>query len=80
MSYKLLDKPKKVTWTDGPVMAAASLADEYGGEAHIIPDDKCYVLLVEKGSKKVGGEKAYISTCWWFKEAVEALKDLPLPS
>lgn len=49
-----------------------TLADEHGDRAQIVNDDHCYVLLLKRGD-------VYKTTAWWFKEAVAALRDLPLP-
>ena len=51
----------------------ATLKDEYGGISHIILDDHCYVLLNGSENEPFG------MSAWWYKEAVEALRTLPLP-
>jgi hypothetical protein len=76
MSWRLQPLPDNlVNWSmpgracsEGPV---ATLADEYGGRAHIIVDDHCYLLLLEHAD----GECQ--PTAWWFAAAVEALQTLP---
>jgi hypothetical protein len=47
------------------------------GRAHIIVDDRCYVLLIEgfSGIRRTG---RFRMTPWIFKEAHEALRELPL--
>jgi len=52
----------------------ATLRDEYGGEAHIILDDHCHVLVIKNA------EGSFSRTSWWFREALEASRNLPLPS
>jgi len=47
-----------------------TLKDGHGGVYHIVNDDHCYVLI--------NGAKGIV-TSWWFREAVDALKSLPLP-
>lgn len=54
----------------------ASLRDEYGGEAHIIIDDHCYVLVLKDHNK----HDRFKNTAWIFPEAFEVLKQLPSPS
>jgi len=52
-----------------------TLMDEYGGVAHVIEDDHCYVLLLGSSSEGIFKE-----TAWWFPEAVRAMKALlPVP-
>ena len=52
----------------------ATLKDEYGGVAHIINDDHCYVLLLNDTSGH-----GFVAVKHWFKEAVGAVQSLPLP-
>lgn len=56
---------------DHPV---ATLKDEYGGISHIIVDDHCYVLV--NGSE----DRGFDTVKHWYREAVEAVQKLPLPS
>ena len=50
----------------------ATLKDEYGGVAHVINDDHCYVLLLNDNS-------GFVAVKHWFKEAVDVVQSLPLP-
>lgn len=61
-------------WGTTQAHPVLTLMDEYGGVAHIIEDDHCYVLLLGSTSNGVFKE-----TAWWFPEAVSALKTLPVP-
>ena len=54
------------------VHPVATLKDEYGGEANIIVDDHCYVLLLKR-------DFGFLPTPYWFSEAVDAVKTLPTP-
>ena len=74
--YVLQDKPDaRVTLRSGSVcIPVATLKDEYGGISHIIVDDHCYVLV--NGSC----ERGFATVKHWYKEAVQALQGLPLPS
>lgn len=69
--YKLRKKPyKKVKLEGGSIHTPiATLKDEYGGVSHIIVDDHCYVLVNGKNTVK-----------HWFRQAVEAVQQLPLPN
>ena len=61
-------------WGETVAHPVLTLMDEYGGVAHVIEDDHCYVLLLGSSSKGVFKE-----TAWWFPEAVRAMKTLPVP-
>jgi len=87
--YKRIDPPDEIMMVNGAkVTPAYSLADEYGGVAHIIVDDRCYVLVL----KNCGGsglfdapwdapwDGSFKTAHHWFDEAVKALRDLPPPS
>ena len=52
----------------------ATLKNEYGGVAHIINDDHCYVLLLNN----ISGH-GFVAVKHWFKEVVDAVQSLPLP-
>ena len=52
----------------------ATLKDEYGGVSHIIVDDHCSVLV--NGSE----DRGFDTVKHWYREAVETLQRLPLPS
>jgi len=73
--YVLQDKPDKeaIFGSGAKFEPVATLKNEHGAVVHIATDDHCYVLC----------KKWPDDTCrWithWFKEAVEALKLLPLP-
>jgi len=59
---------------NGPtVTPLVTLKDEYGGIAHIIIDDHCYMLIT--GSRGNNFVRSY----HWFAEAIKALKRLPAP-
>ena len=74
--YKLQDKPdESVTLVSGSKLTpVATLRDEYGGVSHIIVDDHCYVLV------NGGDGRGFTKVKHWYREAVEALKTLPLPA
>ena len=55
----------------------ATLKDEYGGIAHIIHDDSCYMLVLKERGETPEGELVFKPTQRWFSEAVAALKKLP---
>jgi len=57
----------------------ATLKDEYGGIAHIIQDDGCYMLVLRDVGVTPEGELVFKATEWWFPEAVRALRKLPDP-
>lgn len=58
------------------VTAVATLEDEYGGKCQIAIDDHCYVLyLMHEDEKKI----YYKPTHHIFREAHDALKELPAP-
>lgn len=71
--YKQVETAKAVTLEGGSkATPVATMKDEHGGEVHIINDDHCYVLCVKVGD--------VIRTAkHWFKEAVDVMKNLPLP-
>ena len=72
--YKLQKKPDKEFKTKtGSMHPVATLKDEYGGISHIAVDDHCYVLF--NGSE----DRLFASVRHWYREAVQALKTLPLP-
>jgi len=47
-----------------------SLEDEYGGKAHVVMDDKRYVLVLKHNQNR---EEVYRPTYWWLPEAIKAL-------
>lgn len=71
--YKILRKPDKTAAlkNGSEVTPVCTLADEYGGRSHIIVDDGCYVLI------NGGVDQPYGMSAWWYREAIEALRDLP---
>lgn len=73
--YQLQKNPDKeaITNNGSKISPIATLKDEYGGISHIATDDHCYVLF--NGS----ADRPFASVKHWYREAVEALKDLPLP-
>jgi hypothetical protein len=75
--YKLQETPDEtIRWESGGESSPiATLADQYGGRAQICIDDHCYVLLLQHGKTH-----KYKVTSWWFREAVEVLQNLPLPT
>ena len=66
--YKIQEKPDESCY--GRWKPIVTLKDGHGGVYHIVNDDHCYVLI--------NGAKGIV-TSWWFREAVDALKSLPLP-
>jgi hypothetical protein len=72
--YKLQKKPDKEFKTQTGIMRpVATLKDEYGGISHVAIDDHCYVLF--NGSE----DRSFASVKHWYREAVGALRKLPLP-
>ena len=73
-SYKLQPMPDaKVVLENGVEdFPVATLKDDSGGVAHIIEDDHCYVLLLDRDG--VGKPTPY-----WFPEALNVVKTLPVP-
>ena len=69
--YKQVPSQPHITLYNGSICRPiVSLADEYGGEAHIIIDDGCYVLVnMREGKGRMSP--------WIFPEAFRALKELP---
>ena len=68
---------------DSRVTPIATLKDEFGGISHIILIDHCYVL-VNKFHGYVTPHKGkevqlFSKTYYWYQEAIEALKTVPLP-
>lgn len=74
--YTLQEKPDAtaVLESGSEVRPVATLKDEHGGVSHIIVDDHCYVLV--NGSD----DRPFSMVAWWYREAVAALQQLPLPS
>lgn len=71
--YKVQDVPVGVCKlrTGVIVYPEVTLKDEeYGGIAHIIEEDNCYVLVVGSDSSE------FFRTKFWFAEAIEALKKM----
>lgn len=70
MSYVVQHLPDaEIEWCSGPPdHPLVTLADEHGGRAQITIDDGCFVLLLEQPNG------LYKPTCWWFQEAVDAVK------
>lgn len=65
---------KVILRTGGTYVPVATLKDEYGGVSHIVIDDHCYVLV--NGSY----ERGFATVKHWYREAVEAMQGLPLPT
>ena len=74
--YTLQEKPDvmAVLENGSEVEPVATLKDEHGGVSHIIVDDHCYVLV--NGSN----DRPFNMVAWWYREAVAALRQLPLPT
>lgn len=74
--WTILDKPdEKATWDNGAVFTPrATLVADYESRAQIAEDDHCYVLL------QLNEEGTYTPKRWWWREAVEAVQRLPLPT
>lgn len=84
--YKLQEKPDKEACLENgsTVRPLATLKDEYGGISHIILDDHCYVLInlhhdQNPPPKNRNTGKEFTMVRHWYREAVEAIKILPLP-
>jgi len=75
--YRVQPNPDPIATLDnGSVLTPlATLKDEHGGVAHIIEDDHCLVLVLNAGRK----DDRVQMTSWWFPEAVEASRTLPVP-
>ena len=71
--YVQVAPAKRIRWGDIFVDAVASLQDKYGGEAHVVEDDGCYVIL----SRATDG--SYYPASWIFPELFEVLRTLPNP-
>lgn len=73
--YVLQDKPDKEFQTKtGMEKPVATLKDEHGGISQIATDDHCYVLY------NGADNRIFVPVKHWYREAVEALKLLPLPN
>ena len=73
--YVLQKEPdKKIIGKWSGCKPRVTLKNEYGGVAHIINDDHCYVLLLNNISKH-----GFVAVKYWFKEVVDAVQSLPLP-
>lgn len=79
MPYKKVKTDDATSLRGRTVSPVATLADEHGGRAQIVIDDHCYMLLIKQSKDSAAGAGYYTATPWWFREAVEVLKDLPLP-
>jgi len=72
--YVLQKKPDKEARTKtGLLEPIATLKNEYGQIFHIATDDHCFVLYSKQS------DTTCVPVTHWFREAVEALKTLPLP-
>lgn len=84
--YTRTDSPESIQMASGAITTPAySLADEYGGIAHIILDDRCYILTLKTWGGRMSDDGhpwdgTFTPTKHWFDEAVKALRDLPPPS
>jgi hypothetical protein len=74
--YRVQPEPEpEITLENGSTAAPLlSLQDDYLNTAHIIEDDHCYVLCVPSTEK----HGKMVMTPWWFPEAFEAARTLPL--
>jgi hypothetical protein len=87
--YKQIKTKEKITLDNGvEVTPVATLADEYGGDAHIWIDNGCYVFGLErKISKVIHNTYTYSydakvivkKSHYIFHELFEVLKTLPSP-
>lgn len=70
--YQLQQNPDAIAMLDNGTTfhPIATLADEYGGRAHIAIDDHCHILYLRQRDGRCK------PTAWWFKEAVIALLGL----
>lgn len=75
--YEIQEKPDVFGVLDNGAMfkPLVTLKDESGGVSHIIEDDHCYVLVNKCHEKPT----RFAMVRHWYGEAVEALKDLPIP-
>lgn len=73
MMYRRQATPDPIAVMDlgGEVAPIATLRDEHGGVAHIISDDHCYVLILQREDGRC------FNSDHWFPQAVQALKGLP---
>jgi hypothetical protein len=74
--YKLQDSPDNEARLENGAIATpiATLKDEHGGVSHIIEDDHCYVLI-----NNCGDEGSFRMSKHWYADAIDAVKQLPLP-
>jgi hypothetical protein len=77
--YKVVETDKQISW-NFPVTPLITLADEYGGRAQIVEDGHCLVLLLKAGVDTEDTHYGYKPACWWFREAVNAVREMKLPA
>lgn len=71
MSYRQIDTVEKITLVNGSeAYPVASMRSHWGGEAHFIIDDHCYVLVLKHND-------TFFAKTHIFAEAVEVLRTLP---
>lgn len=71
--YKRVETQISATMdNDAEVKPIATLKSENGGCAHIIKDDHCYMLVLERNG-------VCRKTAWIFREAFEVLRTLDSP-
>lgn len=75
--YKIVDTYDQIqiVGSGSYIKPVLSMEDEHGGKAHIIRDDKCYLVVLNTSDGRT-----YSYTPWIFAEAHEALKTLPPPN
>jgi len=74
--YQLVEPSLSITikGLDEKIAPIATLKDEYGGICHIIEDDHCFVVCLEKA------DGISNPTTHLFKEVIEAIKTLKIPA
>jgi len=74
--YRVQDQPDSTAVLDNGVDLSplVTLRDDFGGVAHIIEEDHCYVLTINGGRTDGRVQR----TAWWFREAWESARQLPL--
>jgi len=71
--YKVIGPDTEIYWNEEYAHPVVTLADEHSGRAQIVIDDHCYVLLLQQPDGR------YKQSPWIFREAFQALKNLPDP-
>lgn len=84
--YKQVATQKLATlWNGSVVLPVATLESSGGGVCHIIEDDHCYVVVLERDYNEcpdIGGavERRCKPTHHLFSEVVDVIKTLPTPT